>query len=68
MGTENAVCPYCGEVVLVTVPSGHRLWSIVQNPEYDAAHNEDDKRLSTQWSRCPHCNRSFGAVTRDSGS
>ncbi|GAF70116.1 unnamed protein product [marine sediment metagenome] len=65
MGTENAVCPRCGKEVLVTVPSGHRLWSIVENPQYDAAAHEDDETLATQMSRCSYCNSSFGAVTRD---
>jgi hypothetical protein len=64
---SNLRGPYCNEVVLVPIPSGHRLWSIVQNPDYDAAQSKGDPRLTTHWSRCSHCNRSFGAVTRDTG-
>jgi len=65
MGVENAVCPYCGKEIIVTVPAGHRLRNIVQNPKYNPASHEGDKKLTTQWSKCSHCNHEFGAVTRD---
>jgi len=65
MGLENDVCPQYGKELAVTVPAGHRLVRIVQDPHYDAPYREDDKKCVTQMSRCPHCKDSFGAVTRD---
>jgi len=65
VGIENVICPRCGRETLATVPSGHKLIRVVENPKYDAARYERDSESVTQMCKCSKCNSQFGAVTRE---
>lgn len=62
MSVENAICPFCGREVKVTVPSNSILIRVVRNPNFAGTYIS--KRCATQWSYCIYCKKSFGAVTQ----
>ena len=56
MAVENAICPWCGKEVLVTVPNGQYLVQINRSgSQYSDTRKQD--------CHCPHCNRHFVAET-----
>jgi ribosomal protein S27AE len=56
MAVENAICPYCGKEVLMTVPNGQYLVQInCRGTEYTDTSKQD--------CHCPHCNCTFVAET-----
>jgi DNA-directed RNA polymerase subunit RPC12/RpoP len=59
MAVENAICPYCGKQVGVTVPSGQKFLKVSTSTHFVSSgkHWQD--------SRCIHCKRKFYTLTQE---